>query len=91
MFLSRLASTGAPEGLWVQLWCTELHTAASAAECRLRAGADHRSLFLGERREQLEDERVSLSATLGKQEWIISGGAMRTLGEWDNQLTVSDI
>ena len=45
--------------------------------------------FLGERREQVEDERVSLSATLGKQEWIISGGAMR--GEWDNLLTVSDI
>jgi hypothetical protein len=64
---------------------------APAAACRLRAVADHRPLFLGERREQLEDERVSLSATLGKQEWIISGGAMRTLGEWDNQLTVSDI
>jgi hypothetical protein len=64
---------------------------ASAAECHLRAGADHRPLFLGKRREQVEDERVGLSATLGKQEWIISGGAMRTLGEWDNLLTVSDI
>ena len=52
----------------------------SAAECRLRAVADHRPLFLGERREQLEDERISLSDTLGEQEWIISGGAMRGNG-----------
>ena len=78
--LSRLASTGALEGLWVQLWSTELHTAC-AGECHLRAGADHRPLFLGERREQVEDERASRSATLGKQEWIISGGAMTILGQ----------